>query len=64
MSEQKENTQLKKLLAEALELLGDVKHKMEMFEMQRYVKFISKAEQHEHIPDSLKSGLDSIKTSD
>ncbi|MDB5061965.1 MAG: hypothetical protein JWP67_1808 [Mucilaginibacter sp.] len=64
MEESNEMVQLRRIAAEAIEMLEDVKHKFGLFEAQRFGKIKGKFANYNKLSNQLSSGLSAIETSD
>jgi hypothetical protein len=64
MEESNEMVQLKRIAAEAIEMLEDIKHKFGLFEAQRFGKIKGKFSNYNKLPEQLSSRLSAIETSD
>jgi hypothetical protein len=63
MKESNEMMQLRRIAAEAIEMLEDIKHKFGLFEAQRFGKIKGKFSHYNKLSDQLSSGLSAIETS-
>ena len=64
MEESREMVQLRRIAAEAVEMLEDVKHKFGLFEAQRFGKIKGKFSDYNNLSKQLSSGFSAIETSD
>jgi hypothetical protein len=64
MEESNEMMQLRRIAAEAIEMLEDIKHKFGLFEAQRFGKIKGKFSDYNNLSRQLSSRLSAIDTSD
>jgi hypothetical protein len=64
MEESNEMVQLRRIAAEAIEMLEDIKHKFGLFEAQRFGKIKGKFSNYNRLSGQLASRLFTIETSD
>ena len=64
MKESNEMVQLRRIAAEAIEMLEDIKHKFGLFEAQRFGKIKGKFSNYNQLSEQLASRLFTIETTD
>ena len=64
MEESSEMMQLRRIAAEAIEMLEDIKHKFGLFEAQRFGKIKGKFSNYNQLSRQLSSALSAIDTTD
>jgi hypothetical protein len=64
MEESNEMVQLRRIAAEAIEMLEDIKHKFGLFEAQRFGKIKGKFSNYNQLSRQLASQLFTIETTD